>query len=77
MYQPVTFETALALAQGISPKLIAEADGVKPNTIHQRRIRFDRYVGGQTPRVGKRGRPKKSRDCIGQKLFGFWQQQFN
>lgn len=69
MYQPVTFQTALLLAEGVSPATLARLDAVKPNTIHQRRLRFDRYVGGRTPRVGKLGRPKKVDPA--QQMFSF------
>lgn len=60
MIQPVTYQTTRLLAQGYQPSLIAKLDGVMVNTIHVRRLRFERATGGKsTGRFGKRGRPRR------------------
>lgn len=60
MIQPVTYQTTRLLVQGYAPSLIAKLDGVRVNTIHVRRLRFERATGGtSTGRYGKRGRPRK------------------
>lgn len=60
MIHPVTYQTTRLLVQGYSPTLLAKLDGVQVNTIHVRRLRFERATGGKsTGRFGKRGRPRK------------------
>jgi hypothetical protein len=57
---PVTYQTTRLLVMGYQPRVLARLDGVQVNTIHVRRLRFERATGGEsTGRFGKRGRPRK------------------